>query len=117
LLLKGEVTSNAVIFKVYGPKTGRVTVFGEPVLSNYTAFPTKVTTDTALPPGAQVRDQSGVAGRTISVSRKVTVGDKVLINEVTTSRYLPRPELIRVGPAPEPAPETAPAKETTAAAG
>ncbi len=108
LLLRGEVRDKDVIFWVYGPKTGRKVTFSEPSIYKYTGFATKVETDTALPPGARIRKQSGISGRTVSVTRKVTKGDKVLIEEETTSRYLPRQELIKVGPAPkpEPAPET-----------
>jgi vancomycin resistance protein YoaR len=100
LLIKGVVAPDAVIFRIYGPKTGRVTVFGEPVVTNYTGYETKIETDTALPPGARIMEQSGVTGRTVQVSRKVSKDNKVLIDEVTTSRYRPRVERIRVGPAP-----------------
>ena len=117
LLLRGEVRDADVIFWVYGPKTGRKISFSEPSIYSYTGFSTKVETDTALPPGARVRKQSGVSGRTISVTRKVTQGDKVLIEEKTTSRYLPRQELIMVGPAPKPPPKPEPATETTETTG
>lgn len=110
LLVRAEVQDQAVLFRVYGPDTGRTTVFGPPVVTNVMPFPSKIETDTSLPPGTRVRDQGGVPGRTVQVSRKVTKGNKVLISEVTTSRYLPRREIIRVGPAPPPAPETS---ETT----
>ncbi len=115
LLIRGEVRDRDVVFWVYGPKTGRKITFSEPAIFSYTGFSTKVETDTALPPGARVRKQAGVSGRTVSVTRKVTKGDNVLIEEKTTSRYLPRQELIKVGPAPkpEPAPKIESGSETT----
>lgn len=102
LLLRGEVRAQDVLFRIYGPKTGRQVSFSDAVTFNYTGFSTKVTTDTALPVGSRVKDQSGVSGRTVTVTRTVRKGDKVLIDETTTSRYLPRQELLRVGPAPKP---------------
>ncbi len=110
LLLRGEVRDADVVFWVYGPKTGRKVTFSAPSIYNYTGFATKVETDTALPPGARVRKQAGVSGRTITVTRKVTKSGKTLIDEETTSRYLPRQELIMVGPAPPP-PEPEPEPE------
>ncbi len=105
LLIKGVVLEGAVVFKVYGPKTGRVNTFSDPVVSNMTAFGTKTETDTSLPTGVTVRKQSGVAGRTIRVTRTVKKGEEILIQETAVSRYVPRQEILKVGPAPPPEPE------------
>jgi vancomycin resistance protein YoaR len=98
LLIKTYVLSNAVGVKIYGPETGRKVWFSEPEISNIVPFPSKVETDTALPEGITVREQAGVDGRTVQVRRKVTLGEKVLIDEVVTSRYTPRTEFLRVAP-------------------
>jgi vancomycin resistance protein YoaR len=102
LLIKTYALPNAVGVKIYGPETGRQVWFSEPEVTNIVPFPTKADTDTALPVGITVREQAGVDGRTVTVRRKVSLKDKVLIDEVITSRYTPRTEFLRVGPVVEP---------------
>lgn len=104
LVIKTQVTSNATIFRIYGPNTGRVNWFSEPEVLGITSFSSKTETDSALPVGAKIRDQVGVDGRTVKVRRKVTVNGKVLIDETIISRYTPRQEVIKLGPAPPPPP-------------
>ena len=104
LVIKTQVTSNATIFRIYGPNTGRVNWFSEPEFLDLTPYSSKTETDSALPAGAKIRDQVGVDGRTVKVRRKVTVNGKVLIDETIVSRYTPRQEVIKVGPAPPPPP-------------
>lgn len=102
LVIKTQITGSAVTFRIYGPATGRVTTFSPPEVLSVVPYASKTETDTALPPGARIRDQVGVEGRTIKVVRKVTLNDKTLINETIVSRYTPRTEVIKVGPEPPP---------------
>lgn len=102
LLIKTFILSNAVGFKIYGPDSGRENIFGKPQIYNVTAYSSKTETDTSLPPGARVVDQSGIPGRTVSVLRKVMKKGKKLFEEKIVSRYTARQEIIKVGPAPPP---------------
>ncbi len=114
LLIKMFILSNAVGFKIYGPDTGRENIFSDPSVYNYTSFSSKTETDTSLPPGARVVAQSGVSGRTVTVIRKVMANGKRLMSEKIVSRYTPRQEIIKVGPAaPPPQEETSPTPNTT----
>lgn len=103
LLIKSVVLTNAVVFKVYGPNTERTTTFSQPEIANIIPYSTKTETDTGLPPGVKVVEQKGVEGKTVKVTRRVTAGNKKLIEETVVSRYTPRQEVIKVGPAPAPA--------------
>jgi len=102
LVIKTQATAEAVIFRIYGPDTGRVNTFSQPEVLSIVPYSSKTETDTSLPPGAKVRDQVGVEGRTVKVVRKVTLKGKTIINETIISRYSPRTEVIKVGPEPPP---------------
>ncbi|MDP1808820.1 MAG: VanW family protein [Actinomycetota bacterium] len=106
LVIKTQVTSNAVIFRIYGPDTGRITTFSQPEVLNIVPYGSRTETDTALPPGVKINSQAGIEGRTVRVVRKVTLNGKTLINETIVSRYTPRTEIIKVGPEPPPPPST-----------
>ncbi|MCK4268525.1 MAG: VanW family protein, partial [Actinomycetia bacterium] len=112
LLIKKFILSNAVGFKIYGPDSGRENTFGDPQIYNVTAYSSKTETDTSLPPGARVVDQSGIPGRTVSVIRKVMKKGKQFFEEKIVSRYTARQEIIKVGPAPPPE-EPAPSEDST----
>ncbi len=115
LLVKMFILSNAVGFKIYGPDSGRKNIFSDPSVYNYTSFSSKTETDTTLQPGARIVEQSGISGRTVTVTRKVLSNGKKLFDEKIVSRYTWRQESNSFGrePAPE---ESSPTPDTTATA-
>lgn len=99
VLIKAMADSNRLIVRIYGPKIGRVNSFSEPRLEKSVPYKIINETDDTLPPGITMIMQKGIAGRSISLERSVkSPGGKLLFKESISSRYQPRPEIIKSGP-------------------
>jgi vancomycin resistance protein YoaR len=98
ILIKSQVINNKIIFDIYGYPDKRKNFFSKPVVTKYVPFRIIEKTNPDLPSGVKIVAQQGVAGRTVTLERYVKRGKKLLFQEKITSRYLPRPEIIEIGP-------------------
>jgi vancomycin resistance protein YoaR len=103
LLLRTWVGSSSLTVALYGTPVHRRVVSDVAPLVVTGPPPVKETLDPSLDPGARVIDDSGSPSRTTSVRRRVYSADgKLLHDAVFYSSYRAEPELVRIGPKPQP---------------
>lgn len=103
ILIKALLDEGRLTIRLYGPKTGRVNFFGNPDISNITPYRVRLEPDNTLPPGVNVLVQKGVPGKIIKIHRLVKIKNQIFFEEEITSRYQARDEIIKTGPAENPA--------------
>jgi len=100
ILIRSAVNDDSLTIRLYGSDTGRINTFNKPVISDFIPYKIELEDDNSLPPGVKILAQKGIAGRSISVLRLVKIGDGNHLEEEIKSVYLPRNEIIKVGPSP-----------------
>ena len=100
ILIISEVNDDSLTIRLYGPDTGRINTFTKPIISDFVPYKVVLEADNSLPVGVKIVAQKGIAGRSVKVNRLVSIGDDEHLEEVIESRYLPRNEIIKVGPSP-----------------
>lgn len=99
IILKLSYTDHSVTAKLYSVYTGRKVESEQGAWIPGDTYTTKFEESDWLAPGQYYTDTAGEDGSSISVTRKVTdENGEVLIDEVITSVYQPKKEVIVVGP-------------------
>lgn len=106
ILVKAYAGATSVTIRLYSSHLGRrvETETSEP--RDYVAARTRTILDRSLAPGTKrVVQDGGVAGFTVSYTRRVYRGDKLRRDERWTVHYRPEDTIVEVGPPkPEPKP-------------
>jgi vancomycin resistance protein YoaR len=104
LLLRTWVGSSSLTVALYGTPLHRRVVSEVGPLLETAAAPVKRSLDPSLAPGSQLVEDSGEPSRTTSVRRRVyAASGKLLYDSVFYSSYRAEPEVVLVGPKPQPA--------------
>jgi len=100
LLVVGEVDekNQSMVIKIYGTKDSREIEISKPVISSQSAPPEPVFEETQnLRVGEKQQVDWSAWGATVKFTRKVTKGDKLIINESFLSNYRPWRAVYLVG--------------------
>jgi len=112
LFIDMSYSDTAVTTAIYGDNGGRevTAVMGEPYGS--IPFAIRYKENPALPPGAEVRTQSGADGFKVDVDRIIVFADGRRVERTLITTYYPKPEIIeRNTTATPPPPSTPPPSE------
>jgi vancomycin resistance protein YoaR len=114
MLVSTSSGSGSVTISLYGTDPGYEVDYTTGQWTGVKAHGTQETEDPSLPEGTRVIEDSGVDGRSIKVTRRVTKGGQLVREDTFSSRYNPKTEIVRVGTKPAPSVEaTASAAATT----
>jgi vancomycin resistance protein YoaR len=114
ILIQSRVQGNSITFEFYGTKDGREVTISNPVVYNITSPGEPVyIEDPSLPPGEQKQIEKAVPGADARFTYTVKKDGQTLHQRTFTSRYVAWRAKYLVGPAAPPAPEPAPAIEST----
>ena len=100
ILVRSEVNDDSLTIRLYGPDHGRINAFSKPDISDFVPYKIVLEADNSLPAGVKIIAQKGIAGRSMKVTRMVRIGKNTHLEEEIESVYLPRNEIIKVGPSP-----------------
>lgn len=100
ILVRSEVNDDSLTIRIYGPNHGRLNAFTKPSIDDFVPYKIVLEDDSSLPAGVKIIAQKGIAGRSMRVTRTVRIGDNKHLEEEIKSVYLPRNEIIKVGPSP-----------------
>lgn len=110
VLIKAWWGDGWVTISLYGTKTGNEVTYETSEFRDFVDPPLQKVKDLEMPAGATEVEDSGIAGRGITVTRTVTRAGVVVHKNVFESRYEPKAGKVRVGakPLPTPSKETSP---------
>lgn len=97
VLISSSNTSTSVTISLYGTDPGYDVSLSTGSWENKKPYPTKKVPDPKLKAGTKVVESSGVDGGTIKVTRTVTKDGKTVSQSTFTSRYVPKPQVVRIG--------------------
>ncbi len=97
VLVATAYTSSTVTVSLYGTETGYKVTYDTGPFTNTVAYKVREIKDATLPKGTRVVDEKGVSGRTVVVTRKVTLNGKVVREDTFKSVYKASEEVVRVG--------------------
>lgn len=97
VLISSSYTNSSVTISLYGTDPGYEVSLSTGSWENKKPYPTKKVEDPQLKAGTKVVESSGVDGGTIKVTRMVTKDGKTVSQSTFTSRYVPKPQVVRIG--------------------
>jgi len=97
ILVATAYTSSTVTVSLYGTETGYKVTYNTGPFTNTVAYKVREIKDATLPKGTKVVDEKGVSGRTVVVTRKVTLNGKVVREDTFKSVYKASEEVVRIG--------------------
>jgi uncharacterized protein YabE (DUF348 family) len=89
-----------VTISIYGTDPGYEVEYVTGAFRDVKAHPVKEVEDPELDEGTKVVEESGVDGRSVTVTRRVLLDGDLVREDHFTSRYNPKEELVRVGTKP-----------------
>jgi vancomycin resistance protein YoaR len=113
LLIKAWYSSSSLTFAIYGPDIDFKVTYSTSPFSNYKPYKVEKIEDPTLPKGKEEVEQSGIMGRSVTVTRRVYRNGQLVIEDTFHSVYRPRTQVVRVGTKEEGSSETTPAASTT----
>ncbi len=113
LLIKAWYSSSSLTFAIFGADIDFKVTYSTSPFSNYKPYKVEKVKDPTLPKGKEEIEQSGIMGRSVTVTRKVYRNGQLVIEDKFYSAYRPRTQIVRVGTKEEGSLETTPAASTT----
>lgn len=113
LLIKAWYSSSSLTFAIFGADIDFKVTYSTWPFFNYKPYKIEKVDDPTLLKGKEEIEQSGIAGRSVIVTREVYRNGQLVIEDKFYSIYRPRTQIVRVGTKEKGSLETTPAVSTT----